>query len=93
MPRNAFGIAFAVLFVVPAAAGEFRPSTTIESVVVFPAGAGITRTVPVELPAGASVVILDDLPYEIEADSITVDGKTDARLEIGSVATGSVPYF
>lgn len=91
MPRISFGIAVAVLFVVPAAAGEFRPATSIDSVVVFPTGAGVTRTVPIELPAGPSVVILDDLPYEIETDSITVDGRTDTRLEIGSVATRVVP--
>ena len=91
MLRIASGIALAMLFVVPAAADEFRPSTSIESVVVFPSGAGITRSVPIDLPAGPSVVILEDLPYEIETDSITVDGRTGTRLEIGSVATRIVP--
>ena len=91
MSRFAICLVFAAVVAAPAIAEEVRPASVIDSVVVFPAGASIVRTVPVDLSAGASVVVIDDLPIDIEADSITVDGSADALLEIGSVATRTIP--
>lgn len=91
MHRFATCLALAVVSAAPAAADEFRPSSGITGVTVYPSGAGIVRTVPVDLPAGPSVIILDDLPIDAEADSITVDGSAGAAIEIGSVATKVVP--
>ena len=91
MHRFATCLVLAVVTAVPALAAEIRPSNTIKSVTVYPSGASVVRTVPVDLPAGPSIVILDDLPVEAETDSITVDGSAGAALEIGSVATKVVP--
>src|SRR5690606_4104203 len=79
------------LLSLPAVAGEISPATTITAVTVFPTGANITRTVPVELPAGSSTVIVPDLPGEIETDSSKVEGTADQAIEIGSVEARTVP--
>lgn len=86
-------VCFALAFVVsnPALAGDVIPPSTIDSVIVYPAGASVVRTVPIDLPAGPSLVVVDGLPIDVEADSITVDGAADTRLEIGSVATQTIP--
>jgi uncharacterized protein (TIGR02231 family) len=89
MLRIAFGLV--VLAAFPAMADEIKPSTSIESVIVYPAGAGITRTVPVALPAGPSVVVVGGLPAEIETNSIRVNGRADDAIAIGSVATKLLP--
>lgn len=91
MSRSAICLVFAFAVATPALAGNTRPPTTIDSVIVYPAGASVVRTVPIDLPAGASMIVVDGLPTDIEADSITVDGIADGRLEIGSVATDTVP--
>jgi uncharacterized protein (TIGR02231 family) len=91
MHRFATCLVLAVVTAAPASAAEIRPSSEISSVTVYASGASILRTVPVELPAGPSIVILDNLPVETETDSITVDGSAGAAVEIGSVATKVVP--
>jgi hypothetical protein len=91
MPRLATCLALAVVTAAPVSAAELRPSSEITSVTVYPSGASILRKVPVELPAGPSIVILDNLPIETEADSITVEGSAGAAVDIGSVATRIVP--
>jgi uncharacterized protein (TIGR02231 family) len=91
MHRFATCLALAVVTAAPAFAAEIRPSSEISSVTVYASGASVLRTVPVELPAGPSIVILDNLPLETETDSITVEGSAGAAVEIGSVATRIVP--
>ncbi len=85
MIRSALLVGFAVFAVSPALADDIRPESSITAVTVYPLGASIVRTVPVQLPAGASVVVIGDLPQGIETDSITVAGKADQPIEIGSV--------
>ena len=91
MLRIASCVALAAVLAAPALADDIRPETAIRSVTVFPAGATVTRTLTADLPAGPSVLVIEDLPAEIETDSIMVDGSADGRLEIGSVATRTVP--
>ena len=91
MSRSAICFAFAFIVTTPALAEDIRPPSAIDSVIVYPAGASVVRTVPIDLPSGASLIVVDDLPIDIETDSITVDGNADGRLEIGSVATHTIP--
>ena len=91
MLRAALLIGIAAMVPLPAEAGDITAESTIESVTVFPQGAGITRRVPVSLPAGDSTVILPDLPAETEVDSLTVSGTADQAIAIGSVETRVVP--
>ena len=80
MLRFAVASGVVALLSLPAVAGEISPATTITAVTVFPTGANITRTVPIELPAGPSTVIVPDLPGEIETDSIKVEGTADQAM-------------
>ena len=91
MLRVALFIGIAAMVPLPAEAGDVTAESTIESVTVFPQGAGITRRVPVSLTAGDSTVILADLPAETEIDSLTVSGTADQAIAIGSVVTRPVP--
>ena len=86
-------LTFGVLLVLsaPAAADDFRPASNITSVIVYPQGASVVRTAAVDLPAGASVVIIGDLPLSVEADSLKVEGGASGVLAIGSVETRYVP--
>ena len=70
---------------VPALAAEVKGNSRIEAVVVFPQGAEITRTTKVHLDAGEHSVTLNDLPGQAIASSIRVEGRSAAKLEVGSV--------
>jgi uncharacterized protein (TIGR02231 family) len=91
MNRIAICLGVVALTVFPAVADEVRPQSSIQSVTVYPQGASVTRRVPATLPAGASAVLIDDLPANIEADSLKVEGSADATIEIGSVETRPAP--
>jgi uncharacterized protein (TIGR02231 family) len=91
MARIAFCLGLLALVPLSAAADELRPQSTIQSVIVYPQGAAVTRSVPVTLPAGASTLFIEDLPGEVEADSLKVDGTADQAIEIGSVESRLVP--
>ena len=75
----------------PVAAGELIPPNAIASVTVFGEGAQIVRRVPVVLPAGSTTVVIGDLPADIEADSLEIDGSADQPLAITSVETRVAP--
>ena len=74
-----------------AAADDLKLPSKIDSVTVYPLGATVVRTASITLPAGPSIVVLDDLPLELEADSLKVDGSADQVLAIASVETSIVP--
>lgn len=76
---------FLVLPATGALAGEFRVSSRVEAVTVFPDGASITRRLAVEVPAGDHVLVLDDLPLAADAASLRVAGSGAGQLVIGSV--------
>ena len=69
----------------PAHAGEIKLDSAIEHVVVYPEGASITRRAAFTVPAGTSVLLLDNLPAELATDSLRVEGQSSAAVTIGSV--------
>lgn len=75
----------------PAFAGDLAATSTIASVTVYPAGATVTRQVPVTLPAGATTILIADLPAGIDTQSLTVDGSGDHALAIASVEARDAP--
>jgi uncharacterized protein (TIGR02231 family) len=85
MYRIALGLV--TLAAAPAFADDIHPPAPIQSVIVYPAGAGVVRSIPAALPAGESVLVISDLPAEVETNSIKVDGHADGSISIGSVAT------
>lgn len=85
-------LAAALLLAAPLArAADLSPPSRIDSVVVYPDGAMVTRVVPVELPTGASTVTLTGLPPTVDAGSIRIEGTATAGLAIGAVDVKLVP--
>jgi uncharacterized protein (TIGR02231 family) len=70
-------------------AAEFSPSSHIDAVTVFPQGADIIRELAYDVPAGSHSLILTDLPQNIDAQSIRVEGAGEGELLVGSVDTRS----
>lgn len=66
-------------------AADAPTSSRIDSVIVFPQGAEVTRKAHVRLDAGEGAIIVSDLPSEAVASSIRVEGKATAKLDLGSV--------
>ena len=91
MIRTCLAFALLALVPLPVAAGELVPPNAIASVTVFAEGAEIVRRVPVVLPAGSTTVVIGDLPADIEADSLKIDGSADQPLAITSVETRVSP--
>jgi uncharacterized protein (TIGR02231 family) len=68
-------------------AAELSPASRITGVMVFPAGAEVTRLATVRLEPGEHTLLFPDLPAQAVAGSIRVEGRSTGRLEIGSVDT------
>jgi uncharacterized protein (TIGR02231 family) len=69
----------------PAFAADLKAPSHVDAVTVYPSGAEVTRVAEARLMAGETTLILEDLPGELDAQSIRVEGAGGAGLEIGSV--------
>jgi uncharacterized protein (TIGR02231 family) len=69
----------------PALAADIKGASHVDAVTVYPSGAEVTRVSEVHLTAGDTTLILEDLPGELDAQSIRVEGIGGDGLEIGSV--------
>ncbi|MDO8353945.1 MAG: mucoidy inhibitor MuiA family protein, partial [Aestuariivirga sp.] len=69
----------------PAFAADLKAPSHVDAVTVYPNGAEVTRVTEAHLLAGETTLILEDLPGELDAQSIRVEGAGGAGLEIGSV--------
>lgn len=81
----------ALIAACPAFAGDVAATSRIETVIVYPDGASVGRLAHVELPAGASAVILRGLAPTIDPNSIRVEGAAESALTIGAVDLRTVP--
>jgi uncharacterized protein (TIGR02231 family) len=68
-----------------ATAAEIEIKSTIESVVVYPDGATVTRVIRTDLPRGDSQLIGCDFPLTLDPTSLRVEGESGARMVIGSI--------
>ncbi len=66
-------------------AGDLKALTKIDAVTVYPQGAEVTRVATVHLAKGDTTLLLDDLPGDVDAQSLRVEGAGGAGIEIGSV--------
>ncbi len=66
-------------------AADLKTGSHVDAVTVYPSGAEVTRVAEVHLVAGETTLILEDLPGELDAQSIRVEGAGGDGLEIGSV--------
>ena len=69
----------------PAFAADLKAPSHVDAVTVYPSGAEVTRVKEAHLLAGETTLILEDLPGELDAQSIRVEGAGGEGLEIGSV--------
>lgn len=70
-----------------ALAADLAAGSRIDSVIVFPSGAEVTRIAKLRLEAGEHTLLFTDLPAQAVPGSIRVEGKATGRLEIGAVDT------
>ena len=85
MLRAAFTCLFAVVTVAGAVAEDIKVPSRIDSVLVFPSGAEVTRVAKVKLDSGVQTLVFEDLPAQADTSSIRVEGKASGVLEIGAV--------
>ncbi len=69
----------------PVLADEISLASKLSDVTVYPRGARVTRVVAGEVQAGEHVIKVEDLPGQVVANSVRVEGTSGAKLEVGSV--------
>ncbi|MBC8049684.1 MAG: mucoidy inhibitor MuiA family protein [Chitinophagales bacterium] len=79
-----------LLAAAPSHAADIKAASTIAGVTVFPNGAEITRTAEVSAPAGSSVFVIQDLPANIDTESVRVEGEMTGGVEISSVDASQI---
>jgi uncharacterized protein (TIGR02231 family) len=67
------------------AAAQTDVTSAIDTVIVYPDGATVTRVIRVELPQGDSVLRARDFPPGLDPASLRVEGDAQARLVIGGI--------
>jgi len=68
-------------------AADLPVTAPIKAVTVFPDRAEVTRVVDVSLPAGATTLVIDNLPASLFPESVRVSGEGGKDVVIGSVET------
>ena len=74
-----------------AAAADIEARSRIDAVTVYPDAALVTRVVEVDLPAGASNIVLRGLPVALDPASLRVKGEGSAAIGIGAVEARLAP--
>lgn len=69
----------------PAFATDYQAASLVDAVTVFPSGAEVTRLATQALAAGDHTLIFDNLPGDLQAETIRVEGTSDGKVEIASV--------
>jgi uncharacterized protein (TIGR02231 family) len=83
----AFAGILAALLARGAAADDVPATSKVDAVTVFLSGAEVTRAARLSIEKGDHTIVFNDLPAETVANSIRVDGKATAKLDIESVDT------
>ena len=68
-------------------AQDIPAQSHISGVTVYPQGADVIRTSKIELPLGENALAFNDLPADVDPQSIRVEGSGLADFEIGSIDT------
>jgi uncharacterized protein (TIGR02231 family) len=83
--RIALLISACAIVAAPAFAAELETRSTIDSVIVYPDGAAVTRVIRADLPGGDNVLLARDFPPGLDPASLRVEGQGAARLTIGAI--------
>lgn len=89
MPMKILALSLAVLAAstAPVLAGDVALESRITAVTVHPQSAAIQREAGFSVPAGLSVLVVDDLPADMAQDSLRVEGLAAGGVVIRSVET------
>ncbi len=82
-------ISTAILVAGPALADRFETTAQIDQVTVYPWGAGIGRSIGLDLPQGAHEVVVTGIPMDFDPDTLRVTG-TGATIGAISLQQGRV---
>ncbi len=69
----------------PAFAADIKALSHIDTVTVYPQGAEVTRIAEATLQAGDHTLIFDNLPSELDPQTLRVEGEGGRAIEISSV--------
>ena len=75
----------------PALAAGIEAKSRVDAVVVYPDAALVTRVLDIDLPAGASTLVVRGLPASVDPASLRVAGAAVGKVAIGSVETRLAP--
>ncbi|MDP2357849.1 MAG: mucoidy inhibitor MuiA family protein [Beijerinckiaceae bacterium] len=75
----------------PALAAQIEANSRISNVIVYPDSARVARVLEVELPEGATSVLLRGLPLNLDPASLRVEGEGSTPFSIGSAQTRVAP--
>lgn len=81
----------ALLAASPALAAQIETKSRISDVIVYPDAARIARVLEVDLPAGATSIVLRGLPMNMDPASVRVEGQGTTPFSIGSAQTRVAP--
>ena len=76
---------FSSTLLTPVLAQNLEFDSKISAVTVYPQGAQVTRVAPGVIENGEHVIIIDDLPGHVNANSVRVEGSSAGEIEIGSI--------
>ncbi len=69
----------------PSRAAEMDANSAIDTVIVYPDGASVTRVITMDLPSGDSTLVAKDFPLTRDPSSLRVEGEAGTRLTIGAI--------
>ncbi|NOJ42273.1 mucoidy inhibitor MuiA family protein [Bradyrhizobium australiense] len=78
-------IVLTTMAAMPARAADMDASSAVDTVIVYPDGASVTRLVTLDLPAGENSAVLKDFPLTLDPTSLRVEGEAGAKLTIGAI--------
>ncbi|MDA9499010.1 mucoidy inhibitor MuiA family protein [Bradyrhizobium sp. CCBAU 11357] len=69
----------------PSWAANVDATSTIDTVIVYPDGATVTRVISFDLASGDSTLVAKDFPLSLDPSSLRVEGEAGAKLTIGTI--------
>ena len=78
-------VLLATTMATPVLAAAIPAASKVDAVTVFPSGAEVTRVAEARIAAGEHALVFDNLPGELMAETIRVEGSAIGQVEIGSV--------
>ena len=90
MTKTFLAALLATTFMTPALSDEITAPSKIDAVTVFPQGAEISRLVKTSVKNGEHTLLLNDLPGDVDPQSIRVSSVSTGKLEIRSIDSNHV---